>query len=260
MAQQEKSEIYRRLRDAGYQFGKQYRDYRLDDLRKIEEAFNAPKIERPDSGPEAPSPVSDPEAAGFFGYEQTEAALAEGAAAVQAVGPPVAEKNPLEMAGERLNTKAEDEVIRIDPDTGRHILQEEVLKPAYAKPRGRRVLRYLDRGTKTQTIRDNDGVTETFEVEGDSQPREMQAKITLPSYQVGISKDPRFPMFKIITYQGNEGFDLFDVWKFYGGEHLVDPGCKRKYVANVLCYDIQSVVATITAEYRRLQLAGRTVG
>lgn len=84
----------------------------------------------------------------------------------------------------------------------------------------------------------------------------MQAKITLPSYQVGIYKDPRFP-FKIHEYNDVRGFDFFEVNDFYGGSDLVPAAIKRMYVESSLCYDIRTVVRAIEDEARHLQLTGR---
>lgn len=159
------------------------------------------------------------------------------------------------MAGVRQNSKENDEPIRTD-EQGRVWYQEEVLKPAFPKPRGRRVLKYMEAGVREQTVKNGD-YTETFEVSGDpANAVQAEVKITLPSYQVGIYKDPRFP-FKVVTYNGNEGFDLDDVQLFYGGAELVPNGVKRKYVENVLCYDIRSTVRAINEEYRQQQLAGK---
>lgn len=162
--------------------------------------------------------------------------------------------DPNEMPGQRLNTKAEDEPIRVD-EQGRLWFQEEVRKPAYPKPRGRRVLKYLDTGVRTETVQNGEYV-ETFEVAGQGEARPAEVKITLPSYQVGIYKDPRFP-FKIHTYDGRSGFDLFEVQKYYGGSELVPPSIKRVYIENDLCYEIRSTIQTIQAEHRQLQLTGR---
>jgi len=158
------------------------------------------------------------------------------------------------MPGQRLNTQPEDVPIRID-EMGRAWFQEEVRKPPYPKPRGRRVLKYMERGTKTETVQNGEYV-ETFEVAGTGAPHPAEVKITLPSYQVGIYRDPRFP-FKIHCYSEREGFDLFEVHEFYGGAELVPPDCKRVYVENDLCYDIRSVVRAIQNEHRQLQLMGK---
>jgi hypothetical protein len=71
-----------------------------------------------------------------------------------------------------------------------------------------------------------------------------------------VYKDPRFP-FKVVCYNGNEGFDLDEVQAFYGGAELVPPAIKRKYVENVLCYDIRTAVRAINEEFRQQQLAGK---
>ena len=138
---------------------------------------------------------------------------------------------------------------------GRKWLQEEVRKPAYPKPRGRRVLKYMETGTTVETVQNGEYV-ETFEIAGTEAGRPAEVKITLPSYQVGVYKDPRFP-FKIHCYDGREGFDMFDVEAFYGGPELIPASVKRVYIENVLCYDIRSVIRTITAEHRQLMLSGR---
>lgn len=171
-----------------------------------------------------------------------------------APGPPVqTAADPDELPGQRLN-KGYDEPIRVD-EQGRTWYQEEVRKPAYPKPRGRRVLKYMDTGVKTETVQNGEYV-ETFEVAGVGDPKPAEVKITLPSYQVGIYKDPRYP-FRIHCYNEREGFDLFEVQDFYGGAELVPETVKRIYIENDLCYDIRSVVRTIAAEHRHLQLQGK---
>jgi hypothetical protein len=189
----------------------------------------------------------EPAPSGFFGFEEPEPAP---------VAPPAPARPELgEMAGERLNTKSDEEILYVDED-GRAWLQKEVLKPAFPKPRGRRVLRYSDPGVVKQTVKDGE-YTETFEVAGDSRnstPSEI--KITLPSYQVGICRDPRYP-FRVVTYSGREGFHYLDVEEYYGGPELVPAVCKRMYVENALCYDMRSVIRAISEEYRALQLSGR---
>jgi hypothetical protein len=167
---------------------------------------------------------------------------------------PVRAQDPNEMPSQRLNTQADDEVIRVD-ENGRRWIQEEVRKPAYPKPRGRRVLKYMETGTKVETVQNGEYV-ETFEIAGTEAGRPAEVKITLPSYQVGVYKDPRFP-FKIHCYDGREGFDMFDVEEFYGGPEMIPASVKRVYIENVLCYDIRSVIRTISAEHRQLMLSGR---
>jgi hypothetical protein len=235
-----KSELYNALKSQGWVPEKHYRQYNVGELEQLA-AQSSPAPE-----PE-PAPISDPlpdlelPPGSFFGTEPP-------------APPRQNQADPDEMAGQRLNTKDLEDVIRVD-EHGRQWLQEEVRKPAYPKPRGRRVLQYQETGTQTQTIKSGE-YTETFEVAGKGAPRASEVKITLPSFQVGIYRDPRFP-FKVITYDSRDGFDMFDVQNYYGGSELVPPGVKRIYIENVLCYDVRSVIQAINAEYRHLQLTGR---
>ena len=222
MSAKRKAQLYRTLKEQG-RVEKHYRDYTTAELEAA-------------LGNEAPEAAPEP---------QPRPALQQSA-------PQPAD--PEEMPAQRLNTKADDEVIRVD-EQGRQWLQEEVRKPAYPKPRGRRVLTYFETGVEQQTVQNGEYV-ETFEVAGNRQGRAAEVKITLPSYQVGIYKDPRFP-FKVHTYNGREAFDLFDVNNYYGGPELVPTTVKRVYIENKLCYDMRSVIAAIQAEHRALQLAGR---
>ena len=235
MSQAEKSAYYQALKAAGVEFNKHYREYTVQELKAAYDGMAARNREMP----AIQKPVQQP---------PIEQQLARRPA------PPVRAKDPNELAGQR-QRQDRDEPIRTD-DEGRVWYQEEVLKPAYPKPRGRRVLKYMEAGVKEQTVKNGDYV-ETFEVSGDpTHAREAEVKITLPSYQVGIYKDPRFP-FKVVTYNGNNGFDLDEVQAFYGGAELVPPEVKRMYVENVLCYDIRSTVRAINTEFRQQQLAGK---
>lgn len=232
-----KSQLYNVLKEQGWKPSKHFRDYTIAELEQV---------------PQVPSqtavPPEEPPPAEFFGYETVPEP--EPAPEPQAPQP----KNEKEMAGERLNTKAVEDVIRVD-EQGREWLQEEVPKPAYPKPRGRRVLQYTDTGTEKRTTRVGNYI-ETFEVPGSGPGKASEVKITLPSYQVGIYRDKRFP-FKVYTYNGKEGFDLFDVQDFYGGSEMVPSVCKRIYISNTLCYDIRSVVLAIKEEFRQQQLTRR---
>lgn len=267
MSQTEKAALFNELKAAGVKFERHYREYGTAELQ---EAVNVLRAEqgRPDSEhvepPEDPHPsqVAEDVIPGPDPDQPTFAELAD--LAEQATQqpqdtpgwtPPVAERNETELPGQRLNEKHEDEPIRTDPETGYVWYQEEVAKPAFPKPRGRRILRYVETGVKRVSAQ-NGEYTEEFEVAGDGARREAEIKITLPSYQVGIYKDPRFP-FKIHTYAGNRAFDLFEVEEFYGGADLVPSECKRVYVENVLCYDIRTVVRAIQSEHRQLQLMGK---
>jgi hypothetical protein len=275
MSQSEKSGYFQALKAAGVNFERHYREYTTAELKAAYDALPAelknppapaappplPPMPQPQVDPKPEptvyeTPPPDPEAAAFFGFSASD----DPAAALNELEPepaltaPLREADPTEMAGQRLNTKEPEEVIRVD-EHGREWLQEEVRKPGYAKPRGRRVLTYLETGTEQRTVQ-NGKYQETFEVAGSGPGQVAQVKITLPSYQVGRYRDKRFP-FTVVTYNGNEGFDLFEIQEYWGGPELVPATVKRKYVENVLCYDIRSVIQTINAEYRALQLAGK---
>jgi hypothetical protein len=263
----ERSGIWKALKSAGWQpdEGRTFVSYSRDELVSTLQAFQESTgqvidVIVPDDEP-APAPPQeaveapqlDAEAAAFFGLQQ-EAPAAPEPAPVQQTG--VLRSNvadPSTLPGQQ--TLSDELVpIRVD-DQGRTWYQEEVKKPAYPKPRGRRILRYLDKGVKTETVIAGEYV-ESFEVAGDGPGRPAEIKITLPSYQVGIYGDPRFP-FKIHTYNGSEGFNLEDVETFYGGPEMVPDGVKRIYIENDLCYDIRSVIKAVQEEHRINQLTGR---
>jgi hypothetical protein len=235
MSQSEKAAYYNAVKAAGVPLTKHYREYNTEELKeaygRLAEVGAAPPLNlepRPD----------------VRQVERTQAPVA-----------PVAPRNPNEMPGQRLNTHDELTPLRTDPETGFIWYQEEVRKPAAPKPRGRRVLKYDDPGVKKVEVVSGE-YPETIEVGGDRLVP-SEAKITLPSYQVGIYVDPRFPRFKVHTYNGVSGFNLFDVERYYGGAELVPAECQRMYVSNDLCYDIRSVVRAINTEFRQLQLAGK---
>lgn len=265
---------FRRLKGAGVELDRHFRNYTTDELIEADRmaieagllkpptdeelAELAAKVHKPKprDEPTLPDPnlvdaaahaveTGEPAPTAFFGFGEE----------VPPVAPPAPVRPELgEMAGERQNTKDAEEILFVD-DEGRAWLQKEVLKPAFPKPRGRRVLRYQDSGVVQQTVKEGE-YTETFEVAGD--PRNAtpaEIKITLPSYQVGIYRDPRYP-FKVVTYNGKSAFDRLEVEQFYGGPELVPAICKRAYVENVLCYDMRSVVRAINEEYRQMRLAG----
>jgi hypothetical protein len=235
----EKSDLYNALKASGAQLTTTFAHYKVVDLKR-ELAAAGVQMQMP----ETEEPLPDLELPDF------DPGPTDGSAYV----PVQAKADPEELPGQRLNSKPEDEPIRID-EQGRAWYQEEVRKPAYPKPRGRRVLTYMDKGVQTTTVQNGEYI-ETFEVAGVGAGRPAEVKITLPSYQVGIYKDPRFP-FKIHCYNGHEGFNLFEVNAYYGGAELVPAECKRVYIENDLCYDVRSVIRAIQNEHRQLQLTGR---
>jgi hypothetical protein len=245
-----KPELYQLRKATGEPLTTDYARYTTEQLESELRALGV-DIEGSLKAEEIPAPAPEPQAE-KLDVGAMFAALDEPAPAPPRA--PVSGPDPNEMPGMRLNTQDEDEPIRVD-EQGRLWYQEEVKKPAYPKPRGRRVLKYLESGVRTETVQNGEYV-ETFEVAGVGEARPAEIKITLPSYQVGIYKDPRFP-FKIHTYDGRSGFNLFEVQRYWGGSELVPPGVKRVYIENDLCYDIRSVVLAIQAEHRQLQLTGR---
>lgn len=264
MSQSVKSAYYKALKGAGVEFEKHYREYSTDEFKtafdKLVESGVEIQLEEEE---QAPPPVSYAEPEPEPGHiplaplpepgARTQAPRQDPSTSRQAAPAiPMAERPASVMPGER--ALAERVPLRQD-EQGLIWYQEEVPKPAFPKPRGRRVLRYLETGVKTQTVKSGE-YTETFEVAGDSRTIESQVKITLPSYQVGIYKDPRFD-FLIHIYNEQRGFDYFDINNYYGGSELVPDDIKKIYVQNVLCYDIRTVIRSITTEARRLQLAGK---
>lgn len=221
MSQQERAALWRELKDAGVEFPQHYRDYDVETLRKAVAELRASQEKQPVQTP----------------AEVTPAPL------------PIKHAAPDEHAGLRTNTKDADEPLRTD-ENGLIWYQDEVLKSAFPRPRLRRVLDYTDSGTKTTTVKGADGFTESFEVPGEQRVA-AQVKVTLPTYQVGIYKDPRFP-FKIHTYNGRRGFDLFEVQDYFGGPDLVPEAVQRIYVSSTLCYDMRTTIREIQQLARQL--------
>ena len=277
---------YNALKAAGVQFDKHYRNYDVHELKAAYDALVAqgaiqPLAEEPELPPEKPArpepTVAFPTSERTPVQEQREHAEIEeltkqlselkdivlvlarnatapqperqGAAPVPPLPPvPSPGLDPQQHAGLTLNTHTQDEPIRTD-EFGNVWYQNEALKPAYAKPRGRRVLRTVEADAVQETIQDGQYV-ETFEVSGDpSKGRPTEIKVTLPSYQPGIYKAPNMP-FRIHTYNGVRGFDFDDINRYYGGMDLVPDTIKRCYVSSDLCYEIQSTVRAIENEYR----------
>lgn len=238
MSQAEKAAYWRELKDAGVEFKLHYREYSTDQL--------AAAVQRLREGQAAPAPaVAPPPSAETVNLTTSPPDLG---------APQVKHATPDTMAGIRQNTVAPDEPIRTD-ENGFVWFQDEVRKPAFPKPRGRRVIKYTDPGVKTVTLNGSRGESESFEMPGD-ESRAAEARITLPGYQVGIYQDPRYP-FKIHVYNEERGFDLFEVEKFWGGADLVPKDVKRKYVSSTLCYDMRTTIRQIEAEAAQLALQGK---
>lgn len=148
------------------------------------------------------------------------------------------------------------EPIRTDA-TGRIWYQEEIQKSSLAKPRGYRVFREVGTGVKIQTIDAGDGYTETIEV-ADGSRKPLEVKVGIPTWQVGIYKDPQFP-FRIVEYRSARGFYRQDVEEYFGGADVLPENVKTAYVGNLLCYPIREVVVAINREFNNLQKRGSVV-
>lgn len=263
MAQATKAAYYKALKEQGVEFDQHYRDYDTATLKDawetLAQANGLPLV--PAGGePETVVPPRDSDGEAEALREQL-AELSEVVARLEAKAakdeamrtapPPPRPKGTLdsrEHAGVTLNSAPENGVLRVD-EHGNKWFQNEVTKPSYPKPRGRRVLRYTNPGVKIEQVRVGEFI-ESFEIADDSAPgTTAEIKITLPSFQTGIYKAPNMP-FKIHTYNGNRGFNMEDVDRYYGGRDLVPDTIKRTYVSNDMCYDIQSTIRTIENEYR----------
>lgn len=230
MSHGDKSKYYKALKAAGVEFDQHYRHYTTEELEAAYLELPEEMQTIPDEGEdtyefdgETPEPV--PSGVHFS-------------------------DEPLhKIAG--LSDPSTGKILRVD-SKGVQWLQEEITKSAIPVPRARLAKRYTDTGVKEVQFEGEDGYSETVEVAGDLK-QEREVKVTLPSHQVGVCILPQYP-FKVITYQGNQGFEYFDIVEFYGAEDLVPEGIKKTYVESVLCFDIRTTVREIQAEARRLQL------
>lgn len=278
MSQSSKAAYFKALKEQGIVFDRHYRTYSTDELKAsydaLAEARGLPAVvvevaepvpARPDEIAEIKDQIAGLGAmigklAGIMLADARQPPAPE----VKPVPQPAPAKphpqglDPLKHAGVTLNTHGVDEPIRVD-EAGNQWFQNEVNKPGYAKPRGRRVLRSMDPGVVQQTITTKDGYTETFEIPGDSSHmQQTETKITLPSFQTGIFKAPSMP-FKIHVYQGNRGFDWDDVNAYYAGADLVPDTVKRTYVSSDLCYDMTTTIRAIQDEYRERVLKKESI-
>lgn len=151
-----------------------------------------------------------------------------------------------------------DELTPIRTDAqGRVWFQEEIHKSSLARPRGYRVFRELGSGVKEIQVEDGEGYTETIEV-SDGTRKPLEVKVGIPTWQVGIYKDPQFP-FRIVQYRDVRGFFRTDVDEFFGGPDVLPENVQTTYVGNLLCYPIREVVVAINREFNMLQKKGSAV-
>ena len=250
MSTKVKGSYYRALKEAGVVFDLHYREYTTEQLKEAYERLPAELQAAHPIHMKGDPVASEPERA-----QETRVQVEQMNEVLRGVpeedpDPPLSDE-PLDViAGIRQND-GHAGPIRKD-SMGNLWYQEEIRKKGYASARARRKLQYMDSGFKTVTNRLPDGSTETVEVAGEELTAST-VKITLPSYQVGIYLDSRFP-FKIHVYADARGFDREEVEDYYGGYDRVPTEVKRIYVENVLCYDMRTVIRAIEDEARRLRL------
>lgn len=240
MSQAERAALYNELKAHGFEPTKHYREYTIDELREL----HADIVEQPRA-----ASVEDVmnKMAGAIHDNDSSRELPQSVLVSDTA-------DPNEMATMRRGK--EDVPIRTD-SAGRVWYQEEILKSSTVKPRGYRIYREIGTGTKEITVEDGQGYTETFEVpSGERKP--LEVKIGVPTWQVGIYRDPRLP-FKVITYRNAHGYDRKEVEAFFGGADLLPENVVDIYVGNLMCYDIRSVNTAIQREYNLLQRKGISV-
>lgn len=179
MTQQEKKALWDELTNAGVKPHKHYREYTTDELKVgVQQLHEKLAALAPSPEPEiAGDPFSFPDDDELLAHQTTRANQ---------------HREPDQHAGLRTNLP-EDEAIRID-EFGVTWYQDEVRKPGFAQPRGRRKVTYEDPGVRKVELKDANGsMVESFEMPGD-QKRIEEARVTLPSYQVGIYKSPAYPL------------------------------------------------------------------
>lgn len=227
MAAKDKSELYRELKEAGYEFKKHYREYTIKELEDI----------------------SATELSAGYGLDDLERDLLEGNRA----------QDPNELPTQRRGH--EDEIIRVD-EAGNEWYQEEIIKEGSAKPRGYRIHRELTADVEEVKITDTDQFgttyTETIEVAGSKQ-RPMEARVGIPTWQVGIYRSPQFRFARIVKYRDRVGFLREDIDTYFGGEDVIPEGVKRIHVGNLICYDMKSVTTAIQREHNTLLRRGLPV-
>lgn len=224
-----KPELWQQLKDAGITPDLHYRDYTAEKLQSILDLNSEFMSEEKTTTAAEPRPKS---------------------------GTPMSSTPLSQTAGIHVNTHGDGEIpLREDPETGRVWYREEVRKPSGPQRRTRRVIQFQNASTVMQEHKLGDNTTESFEIPGEFTGT-SEARISLPSYQVGLYKDPNDP-FRTHIYDERVGFDFHEVNEYYGGAERVPHTIKRIYVSNELCYDVYTVHAAINQEYRERVLGIR---
>lgn len=222
MAATSRSELWQALKSVGYPFTKKYQDYTGEELEAIHQSLLRQAAER----------------TGVEGRAKDASEL------------------PTQRRAAGGDFSDDMKPIRTD-ERGRVIYQEEIQKSSLAKPRGYRVFREIGTGVKDVTIDSGDGYTETIEVP-DGSRKPLEVKVGIPTWQVGIYKDPQFP-FRVVEYRSTRGFLRTDVEEFFGGADVLPEGVSTMYVGNLLCYPIRETVVAINREFNQLQKRGSVV-
>ena len=258
---EQRGELYSELREQGWEPERPYREYSLEQLQGIkaerEAQLNVIAAPGEHLGDLGANLMAEFKAEGF--EEGVKGNDAEDTPSwVQPQEPhdrrPVGMLKPKVEKDETPDGLPEG-AIRAD-DAGRIWFREEI-GPEIAKNRRlrKRITQVVPEKVEVKQIQAGDYI-ETIEVVGEG-TRSLDAFITLPPTQVGIYLDPRFP-WKVFTYNGSLGFSYGDVNAYYGGVEFVPSTVKKKFVGNMMAYDIKSAISTVERKYRELQLAQST--
>lgn len=252
--------LYNELREQGWEPERPYREYTVEQLMEIKAERDAHPLITVGAGDQFGSLGSALMA--DFNADGFEDGVKEEDHTVRATSPQpqeVHERRPspvLKKGNPAREEKTPDGLpegaIRAD-DAGRIWFREEI-GPEIAKNRRlrKRITQVVPEKVEVKQIHSGDYI-ETIEVMGEG-TRNLDAFITMPPTQTGIYLDPRFP-FKVFTYNGSLGFSYGDVNDFYSGVEFVPSTIKKKFVGNMMAYDIKSVISTIERKYRELQLS-----
>lgn len=250
--------LYSELREQGWEPDRPYREYSLEQLEAIqaerEAKLNVVAAPSNHLGDLGSNLMAEFQAEGF------EDGVKEDDHQPRATSPQPQEPRDRRPVGQLKREAPEDKApeglpegaIRAD-EHGRIWFREEI-GPEIAKNRRlrKRITQVVPDKVEVKQIQAGDYI-ETIEVVGEG-TRSLDAFITMPPTQVGIYLDPRFP-WKVFTYNGSLGFSYGDVNAYYGGVEFVPSTVKKKFVGNMMAYDIKSAISTVERKYRELQLS-----
>lgn len=258
---EQRGELYSELREQGWEPERPYREYSLEQLQGIKAERDAHPpivVEGASFGELGNVLLADFQADGF------EEGVKEDDHKPRATSPQAQQphdRRPVGQLKSKGDPAKEEEstpeglpegALRAD-EHGRIWFREEI-GPEIAKNRRlrKRITQVVPESVEVRQIQSGDYI-ETIEVVGE-RTRNLDAFITLPPTQVGIYLDPRFP-WKVFTYNGALGFSFGDINDYYGGVEFVPKTVKRKFVGNMLAYDIKSAIAEVERKFREMQLS-----